>query len=179
MTKLTNYTRSKGDPTILQTGPSSATGIDRLAKSLAWFGIGLGTLELVGAKRISSFLGVEGAGTEAIIRAFGAREIAAGIVTLSTEKKLGLWARVAGDGLDIAALMNALQASRGQRGNVKLALVTVLAATALDLYAAGRVSARSARVSKPRNFSGRSGYPKSLERPHSPLRNAERTVSAR
>ncbi|HML28509.1 MAG TPA: hypothetical protein PKE16_06680, partial [Hyphomicrobium sp.] len=163
MTNLMNFTRSKSDPKIIEKGPSSATGIDRLAKSLAWFGIGLGAIELVGARRVSRYLGLEGAGSEAVIRTFGAREIVAGIMTLSTEKKLGLWARVAGDGLDMAALLVALQASRGQRGNVKLALLAVLGAAALDLYAAGQVSARSSRVGKPRNFSDRSGYPRGLE----------------
>lgn len=175
---LINFTRSKGDPKIIERGPGSATGLDRLAKSLAWFGIGLGAIELVGAKRISRFLGVEGAGTESVIRAFGAREIAAGIVTLSTEKKLGLWTRVAGDGLDMAALLAALQASRGQRGNVKLALLIVLGATALDLYAAGQVSARSSRVGKLRNYSDRSGYPRGQERSQGRAKEAVRPVLA-
>lgn len=163
MNLISNYLRSKGDPKIIQTGRSSLTAVDGLAKSLAWFGIGLGTLELVAAKRISRFLGVSGAGSETIIRLFGAREIAAGVMTLSTEKKLGLWARVAGDGLDTVALLGALQASRGQRGNVKLALFTVLGATALDLFAASRVSARSVRSKQPRSFADRSGFPRGLE----------------
>lgn len=177
MTNLINFTRSKGDPKIIETGPSSATGVDSLAKSLAWFGIGLGACELLGARKISRFLGVEGTGSETVIRAFGAREIAAGVMTLSTEKKLGLWARVAGDGLDVAALLAALEASRGKRGNVKLALFAVLGASALDLYAAGRVSARSARISKPRSYSGRSGFPNGLERRRSGLGSAERSPS--
>lgn len=163
MTKLTNFARAKGDPKVLETGPSSATGIDRLAKSLGWFGIGLGLFELTAANRISRFLGVEGAGSEAIIRAFGAREIGAGVLTLSTEKKLGLWARVAGDGLDTAALLAALPASRDQRGNVKLALLAVLGATAFDIFAASRISARSSRVGAPRNYSDRSGFPRGIE----------------
>lgn len=174
MNKMVNFTRAKGDPKILKTGPSSATGVDRLAKSLGWFGIGFGVLELVGAKRISRFLGVEGMGSEATIRAFGAREIGAGVVTLSTEKKLGLWMRVAGDGMDTAALLAALPASNGRRGNVKLALFTVLGATALDLLAARRVSARSARAGVPRNYSDRSGFPLGLERARQSLQEEVR-----
>lgn len=179
MTNLINFTRSKGDPKIIETGRSSATGVDSLAKSLAWFGIGLGACELLGARKISRFLGVEGTGSETVIRAFGAREIAAGIMTLSTEKKLGLWARVAGDGLDVAALLAALETSRGKRDNVKLALLFVLGASALDLYAAGRVSARSTRVGKPRSYSNRSGFPKGIERNRSAVRRVEGALSAR
>lgn len=170
MNKMINYTRAKGDPKVIETGPSSATGVDRLAKSLGWFGIGLGVLELVAAKRISRFLGVEGTGSEATIRAFGAREIGAGVVTLSTEKKLGLWMRVAGDGMDTAALLAALPASNGMRGNVKLALFTVLGAAALDLFAARRVSARSLRSEPPRIYSDRSGFPQGLDRARQSLR---------
>jgi hypothetical protein len=181
MTNLMNITRSKGDPKILKAGQSSATGLDQLAKSLAWFGIGLGSLELVAAKRIARFLGVEGAGSEAIIRAFGAREIAAGVMTLSTEKKAGLWARVAGDGLDTVALLSALQNSRGQRNNVKLALLTVLGATALDLYAAGKMTTRSARTGSMKNFSDRTGYPRGIERAKitGRLGSAERQIATR
>jgi hypothetical protein len=179
MTNVMNFTRSKGDPKIISTGPSSATGLDRLAKSLAWFGIGLGTLELIGGRQVSRFLGVEGPGSRAIIRAFGVREIAAGVVTLSTEKNVGLWSRVAGDGLDIVALLAALETSRGQRSNVKLALLTVLGATALDLYAAGRVSARSTRASKPRNYSDRSGYPRGRQSLRPLVRNSERSITGR
>jgi len=163
MTNLVHFTRSKGDPKIITTGTSSATGVDLLAKSLAWFGIGLGTMELIGSNRIARFLGVEGAASETIIRAFGAREIAAGVMTLSTEKKLGLWTRAAGDGLDTIALLGALQASRGQRSNVKLALLVVLGAAVLDVYAANAITARSARSSRVQNFSGRSGFPKGVE----------------
>lgn len=180
MYKVINYTRAKGDPKILKTGPSSATGVDRLAKSLGWFGIGLGVLELVGAKRISRFLGVEGTGSEATIRAFGAREIGAGVVTLSTEKKLGLWMRVAGDGMDTAALLAAMPAS-SRRGNVKFALFTVLGATALDLLAARRVSARSVRSGVPRKYSDRSGFPQGLHKARQSLRveGREPRVTAR
>ena len=56
--------------------------------------------------------------------------------------------------------------------------LAVLGASALDLYAAGRVSARSARTSKPRSYSGRSGFPKGLERHRSTVGRAERLFSA-
>ena len=39
-------------------------------------------------------------GHETLVRAFGAREIVSGIMSLSVDKNAGLWARVGGDGLD-------------------------------------------------------------------------------
>jgi len=95
-----NITRSAGDPKVLHTGPGSLGEADRLGRALGWFSIGLGMVELLAPRRVTRTLGMEG--KEDIIRAYGAREIGAGILTLSLEKELGLWSRVLGDGLDIA-----------------------------------------------------------------------------
>src|SRR3954470_12864644 len=104
---ISKIARSKGDPTVIHSGPSSLGGADRMAKALGWFSIGLGLTELIAAERITRTLGMEG--KEALVRAYGARELGHGIVSLSTEKHLGLLSRVAGDGLDIATLMTAMR----------------------------------------------------------------------
>jgi hypothetical protein len=46
MTYIANLTRPEGDPKILQTGPSSLTASDKMARALGWFSIGLGLTEL-------------------------------------------------------------------------------------------------------------------------------------
>ncbi|MEN3289860.1 MAG: hypothetical protein V7634_4160, partial [Bradyrhizobium sp.] len=46
MFHLSNLVRSKGDPKIVSTGPSSLTAADRLARGLGWFSLALGALEL-------------------------------------------------------------------------------------------------------------------------------------
>ena len=60
------------------------------------------------------------------MRSYGAREIAAGVLSLSTEKQAGLWSRVAGDGLDVATLVSGLRNDNPQRNNVAFALMMVL-----------------------------------------------------
>ena len=103
MKYVANILRSKGDPQIIETGPSSLTTADNLARGLGWSSIGLGLAELFAAGRIARAFGLEG--SETLIRAFGLREIGAGMATLSTEKKAGLWSRVVGDAMDVMALL--------------------------------------------------------------------------
>lgn len=149
----------EGDPKILKKGHGSLSAVDRTAKALGWFSIGLGLAEMLAPRAVTRTLGMESAGMNATVRAFGAREIAAGVLTLSTEKKVGLWSRVLGDGLDVAVLATGLDRFNPQRRNVKVALATVLGITALDLATASALSARSARPRQLRDYSKRSGFP--------------------
>lgn len=159
MNYIPNMVRSKGDPRIVRSGPSSMDRTDSLARALGWFSIALGLAELVAADRLARALGMHG--REGLIRASGMREIGSGVLTLSTEKRVGLWSRVAGDGLDIAALLAALRRGTGKRDNVGLALALVVGATMLDLQAARATGARHARRRGRvgRDFRGRSGFP--------------------
>ena len=47
ISRLSDITRSKGDPKVLRTGPSSLGSADRLARGLGWYSIGLGLVELL------------------------------------------------------------------------------------------------------------------------------------
>jgi len=165
MSMLSNTVRFPGDPKVIRSGARSLGPTDQLAKSLAWFGIGLGLVEVAAAGRVARALGADSSGSRLLIRAFGVREILAGVVTLSTEKKLGLWSRVAGDVLDIAALTSVSSYKNPKQKNVSIALAAVLGATALDLLAAGRISAESKRPGRVQDFRNRTGYPNGLGRP--------------
>jgi hypothetical protein len=158
MKSVANFVRSKGDPRIIATGPSSLTAADNLARGLGWFSIGLGLTELFAASRMARTFGLEG--SETLIRAFGVREIGAGMVTLSTERKIGLWSRVVGDAMDLMTLLTALDSPPRQRANVKLAFLAVAGVTALDIIGALALSAQQRRGEDPKDMSGRSGYPK-------------------
>jgi hypothetical protein len=167
-----NIVRSKGDPKVLQSGPSSMDSADRLARGLGWFSIGLGLAELLAPRRITRFLGLYG--QEAVVRAYGVREIGAGILTLSTEKDIGLWSRVAGDVLDAMTLLPATRRSNPQRANAGLGLTMVLGVLVLDVLAAQAVSARrKRRPAALRDYSDRSGFPRGL-----PGRAPERVLPA-
>jgi hypothetical protein len=141
-----------------------------MARNLGWFSLGLGALEIFAPRRITRALGMEG--EEALVRAFGFREVAAGMLALSVEKDAGLWGRVAGDGLDLAALVTALRADNPKKGNVAAALFMVAGITMLDILTADEVGRRHAREqSPPRLYHERTGYPKGIE--------ASRGVAAR
>lgn len=107
----------------------------KVARGLGWFSISLGLVEVLATQPLSAFLGTERTG---LVRAFGARELAAGVGILAQEqpKAPWLWARVGGDALDIAALVMTYQANASTRKAVGFSLANVLAITALDIWCA-------------------------------------------
>jgi len=158
MTFISNIARSEGDPRVLRTGHSSLGMSDRLARTLGWFSIGLGLTELLAPRALANALGMHG--RERLIRGYGAREVASGIMSLSVDKKTGLWSRVAGDGLDIATLMTAMRPDNPKRNNVGVAIAMVLGVTLLDVLGAQGVSMRHARNrGKVRDYRDRTGFP--------------------
>ena len=159
---LSSFSRAPGDPKVLETGESTLAASDRVAKFVGWFSLGLGAAELLAAGRMARAFGMEG--SEPLLRAYGMREIAAGILTLSTEKQAGLWSRVAGDGLDIVTLLPALRSDNPKRDNVAIALAAVVGVTLLDVIAAKATSARHSRGrGEPRDYSERSGFPRGVQ----------------
>ena len=157
---MAQIARSPGDPRVEQTGPTSLTESDRLARGLGWFSLALGALELLAPRQITEALGMQG--KEGLVRAFGAREIAAGMPTLSVDKHIGLTARIAGDFMDLAALAPALRADNPKRGNAMIATTMVAAITLLDFVALAGVTAQHRRTGVPRDFGDRSGFPKGI-----------------
>jgi len=158
---LSNITRPKGDPTIMSTGPSSLGSSDRLSRALGWFSIGLGAVQLLAPHLITRPLGMRG--REGLVRAYGAREIGSGVMSLSLEKQAGLWSRVAGDGLDIVTVAGAYRHSNPKRGNIGMALVMLIGVAVLDIVAAQAVTVRHARPrGQPRDYRDRSGFPQGV-----------------
>jgi hypothetical protein len=159
---ISNIARSKGDPKVLSSGPSSLDMTDRLARGLGWFSIALGLTELLAPRSLTRALGMEG--SETLVRAYGMREIGAGIMTFSPDRGLVLQSRVAGDALDIATLLTALRADNPKRDNVAIALAMVLGVTLLDIAGAQAVRTSQRRSNRPQpTYRDRSGFPKGLE----------------
>src|SRR3954471_12873149 len=162
MQKIFNIVRAKGDPQVISTGPSSFGASDRMARNLGWFSFALGALEIFAPERITRALGMEG--HENLVRAYGFREIAAGMLSLSIEKEAGLWSRVAGDAIDIATLAAGLRGDNPKRGNVAMALIMVAGITLLDVATAKQVGVRHAPPKGPRRmYYDRAGYPRGVE----------------
>jgi hypothetical protein len=106
----------------------------RLGFGLGLFSIALGTLELLAPRRIARALDAEG--SEGLVRAFGAREVVAGVGLLANPAHSTLvWNRVAGDGMDLAALGAAVR-NAPRNAAVWSALAFVAGATALDIFTA-------------------------------------------
>jgi len=164
VTRFADITRSPGDPKVLSTGPSSLDVSDRLARGLGWLSLGLGIVELVAPARITRVLGIEG--KEDLVRAYGVREIGSGILSLSADKQIGLWSRVAGNGLDAATVVTGLRRENPKRDNVRTALGMLVGVMLLDLVVAQAVTNRHSRKrpgGQLRSYSDRSGFPQGVQ----------------
>ena len=162
LTNISGVARSEGDPRVERKGPSSMTGPDRLARALGWFSIGLGLTELVAPGKLARTLGLDG--KEGLIRAYGARELASAIPTLSIDKPIGLGARIGGDALDLATLAPALHRDNPKRHNAAIATALVAGITLLDILAYTGVKAAHQRPpGSDRDYSDRSGLPRGAQ----------------
>jgi hypothetical protein len=114
-----------------------------LARPLGWFSIGLGMAELLAPRRIAEAHGAPDAGR--VVQGFGVREIAAGIGILAApQRSAGLWARAAGDALDIGAAGLAAARAEGRARTIALGtLAFVVGALAVDLLVARAVAAEA------------------------------------
>jgi uncharacterized membrane protein len=76
-----------------------------------------------------------------LIRAMGVREIASGLsILVSPSASTGVWARVAGDIIDLACLGAALTSTRANRGRLATAAAAVAGAAAVDLLCAQQLT---------------------------------------
>jgi hypothetical protein len=161
LSQLSGVTRSPGDPKVIETGPSSLKPADRLGRALGWFSMGLGLTELLAPKAVTRWLGVEG--NEGLVRAYGAREIASGVLCLSVNNDYGAYSRVAGDAIDLASLAAAYRDDNPKKGNVGLAIAAVAGIAIIDAIAGQSIRSLHNRKGEPiRDYSDRSGFPKGV-----------------
>jgi len=146
--------------------PSAVT----LARGLGWFSVALGAAELAAPRFFTRNLGMRG--QETMIRAYGLRELAAGVgILASRDPTPWVWARIAGDGLDLATLGIEYQRRSHRRETIGVALAAVAGVTLLDAVCAQMLTAAPEEPRRPmRDYSGRSGLP----RPPDEMRGAAR-----
>ena len=115
------------------------------AKLLGWFSVGLGAAELIFGRSMNRRLGL--GQSPGLVRAFGAREVAAGaMVLMYPDMAAPVWLRVAGDALDLAVLARALATPNRRREATLLTMLAVLGVTALDVATATALSQRHSRA---------------------------------
>lgn len=113
---------------------------EQIANGLGWFSLGLGLAEVIAPKAFARFIGAEGRHT-VLIRLMGLREITAGVGILTNRRPAQwVWARVAGDAVDLALLGAALSSPKADHGRLKAATAAVVGVTALDFYNAQQLS---------------------------------------
>jgi hypothetical protein len=111
----------------------------RLAQGLGWFSIGLGLAEFLAPRTMARLTGVP---HPRLLRLYGLREIAAGVGIFGNSRPSGwLWARVAGDALDLATI-GAAMAEDDSEGRTKawIAAAAVAGVTALDVLCAAELT---------------------------------------
>jgi uncharacterized membrane protein len=118
---------------------------EQLANGLGWFSIGLGLSEIVAPGKVAHFIGLNDTDRRrSVLRLYGLRELAAGIGILGQRRPAGwLWARVAGDALDLTSLGCSFTASDADGTRLGMATASVLCVTALDVLCAQRLSESS------------------------------------
>lgn len=111
-----------------------------LARFLGYFSIGLGLTEILAPRTVARFTGVH---QEGLLRTYGVRELACGIGILSCSRPAGwLWARVAGDALDIAtAGANFAGADDDRRKRLGMTTAALAGVAVLDILCASQLSA--------------------------------------
>ncbi len=134
-------------PQTAQAGERRQKGLqdgaqERVANALGWFSIGLGLAEVAVPGKVAQLIGVRKKKESlALLRIYGLREIAAGVGILSQSRPTGwLWARVAGDLLDLSALGSALTSKHANRAKVVTATAAALGVTAVDVLCARQMS---------------------------------------
>ena len=160
LSKVSNVSRSPGDPKVIETGPSSLKPADRFGRALGWFSVGLGLTELLAAPRLTKALGARG--DENVVRAMGARELFHGVLCLSLRNDYGAWSRVAGDAVDLAGLAALYRNDNPKKANVGVAIAAIVGCTILDFVTAQSIRNVHRRNGTVREYGDRSGYPKGV-----------------
>ena len=115
----------------------------QLARGLGWATLGIAATELFAAEGVERLLGIDDT-HRTLIRGFGVRELAAGLMLLSQDRvtptlKAGIWARVGGDLIDGVAMAAAVPKTRNPVG-LAAAFALVAPIVALDVWAAVRLT---------------------------------------
>src|SRR5581483_3693792 len=92
------------------TGSTSSAG--PLARGLGWLSLGLGLADLFAPRQVARMMGIRAdPSASMMLRLAGVREIGTGAGILLSRRPTGwLWARVAGDAMDLALTTRALLA---------------------------------------------------------------------
>lgn len=139
----------------------SMTPAMRASRLLGWVSFALGAAELLAPRKVARAVGMDEERT-GLLRAYGAREVVAGIGAHSVNPVPALWSRVAGDLIDLGTI--ALAAKRkpdgGRENRAWIAIAAVAGIAVIDAVVAASLAAeRKEGKGATRDYSDRSGFP--------------------
>ena len=122
--------------------PGNAAPQDPMAKGLGIVSFALGIPQTFAAGHMNRLIGVkDNARNRWVMRAVGVRELTAGVGIFTDRRPAGwIWARVAGDTMDLALLGSALRNKRGSQTRTLAATGAVAGAFAADVIDGVRLS---------------------------------------
>ena len=119
--------------------------VRQLVQALGWFSVGLGIAQLLAPRAFARSIGVPQ--RPGLLHAVGAREVACGIGILSRRQRAPwLWARVAGDAMDLALVGAATRSVWSQRPRLRVAVAAIAGVAAIDVLAGMRYRQQQARM---------------------------------
>lgn len=154
--RLGGIRHGNGHDPSAEARPLHRRSVRRAARGLGWFSLGLGLAGLLLPRAVARAGGM--AGHESLVRACGLREVATGLgLLLARDPTPWLWARVAGDAADLAALGAHVARGHPRSAHAALALAAVAGITAVDALSAR--AARHDRLPPAHDYSDRRGLP--------------------
>lgn len=116
--------------------------VERRARGLGWFSIGLGLAQIAAPRAVARLIGVrDDDENRNTMFAIGFREITSGVGLLSQPRQPAwAWSRVGGDMMDVALLSRALKSEDSDRTRVGVATAAVLGVTLLDVLTSQQLS---------------------------------------
>jgi uncharacterized membrane protein len=125
-----------------ENGDSLRALAERRATQLGWLSLGLGISAMAAPSGVSRLVGLpDGAARRTAVRAIGAREIVSAFGLFANPRSAApVWARVAGDAIDLTLLGVAFGNRRARPVRLAAAAAAVLGIMTLDVYSAARLS---------------------------------------
>jgi uncharacterized membrane protein len=118
------------------------SNVERRARGLGWFSIGLGLAQIGAPRSLARLIGIaDDEDTHNTMFALGLREITSGIGILASSRPTGwVWARVGGDLMDLALLGKSMGTEENDRNRLAAATAAVAGVTVLDFVTGQQLS---------------------------------------
>ena len=143
-TRTTQFADREVKPAPWHSSDFVASDKDPVTNFLGWFSIGLGLAEVLAPQAVARWIGLDEDEHKTLLRAYGVRELAAGVGILTRPKPTyWMWNRVLGDAVDLGSLRNAMETRGNDRRKLKLAALAVAGVTALDIVSSMRLTSEA------------------------------------